>query len=94
MAEKLWRWGFPIKKKYRGMSTKAVQRSWGKTDLVTAEGITKYQNVEYTLYQWTENFHDYLKSAMSYSDCATISDFIGKRNFIHITQNAIKRYKK
>ena len=65
-AELLWRWSFPIKKKYRGMSTKAVQRSWGKTNLVTAEGITKYQRVEYTLEQWTENFKDYLRSAMSY----------------------------
>ena len=44
------------------MSTKAVQRSWGKSELITAEGITKYQKVEYTLEQWAENFKDYLKS--------------------------------
>jgi len=55
MALYLWKWKFPIKKKYRGMSTKAVQRSWGKTKLTTAEGIIKYQKVEYTLCQWTEN---------------------------------------
>src|ERR1035437_5745643 len=52
LAKILWKYNFPIKKKYRGMSTKAVQRSWGKTKLVTAEGITKYQKVEYTLGQW------------------------------------------
>jgi hypothetical protein len=90
----LWRWGFPIKKKYRGMSTKAVQRKWGKTDLVTAEGITKYQKVEYTLEQWTENFKDYLRSAMSYCNAKTLDDFIGKAEYIFITDAARKRFEK
>lgn len=94
MAELLWRWGFPIKKKYRGMSTKAVQRSWGKTNLVTAEGITKYQKVEYTLEQWTENFKDYLKSAMSYCNAKTLNDFIGKAQYIFITDAARHRFEK
>ena len=58
LAKVLWKYNFPVKKKYRGMSTKAVQRSWGKSRLITAEGITKYQKVEYTLEQWTENFKD------------------------------------
>lgn len=94
MAEKLWRWGFPIKKKYRGMSTKAVQRSWGKSILTTAEGITKYQNVEYTLYQWTENFYDYLKSAMSYCNAKNLEDFIGKANYVFISEASRKRFEK
>jgi len=94
LAEILWRWGFPIKKKYRGMSTKAVQRSWGKSKLVTAEGITKYQKVEYTLEQWTENFKDYLKSAMSYCNAKTLDDFIGKAKYVFITENALKRFQK
>jgi IMP dehydrogenase/GMP reductase len=94
LAELLWRYGFSIKKKYRGMSTKAVQRSWGKTHLVTAEGITKYQKVEYTLDQWTENFKDYLKSAMSYCNAKTLEDFIGKAEYVFITQNALKRFQK
>lgn len=94
LAELLWRWNFPVKKKYRGMSTKAVQRSWGKTNLVTAEGITKYQKVEYTLSQWTENFRDYLKSAMSYCNAKTLDDFIGKAEYVFITQNALNRFKK
>jgi IMP dehydrogenase/GMP reductase len=93
-AELLWRWGFPVKKKYRGMSTKAVQRSWGKTNLVTAEGITKYQKVEYTLEQWTENFKDYLRSAMSYCNAKTLDDFIGKAEYIFITDAARKRFEK
>lgn len=94
MAEPLWRWGFPIKKKYRGMSTKAVQRSWGKSKLVTAEGITKYQKVEYTLEQWTENFKDYLKSAMSYSNAKKLDDFIGVAQYVFITDAARKRFDK
>lgn len=94
MAEVLWRWNFPIKKKYRGMSTKSVQRSWGKTQLITAEGITKYQNVEYTLEQWTENFKDYLKSAMSYCGAKTLEEFIGKTQYIFITQAAKDRFQK
>jgi NAD(P)H-dependent flavin oxidoreductase YrpB (nitropropane dioxygenase family) len=93
-AQILWRWGFPIKKKYRGMSTKSVQRSWGKTQLVTAEGITKYQKIEYTLEQWTQNFNDYLRSAMSYCNAKTLDDFIGKAKYIFITNNALQRFKK
>ena len=94
LAKKLWLWGFPVKKKYRGMSTKAVQRSWGKSKLVTAEGITKYQKVEYSLEQWTENFKDYLKSAMSYCGAKKLADFIGRANYVFITENAKKRFDK
>lgn len=94
IAELLWRYDFPIKKKYRGMSTKAVQRSWGKTNLVTAEGITKYQKVEYTLAQWTENFKDYLRSAMSYCNAKNLEEFIGKAQYIFITSEAKRRFEK
>jgi hypothetical protein len=94
IAEKLWSYNFPIKKKYRGMSTKEVQRHWGKTELVTAEGITKYQNVEYTLSQWSENFIDYLKSAMSYTNSPLLKHFIGNVQYIFITNNALNRFKK
>ena len=94
LAKILWKYGFPVKKKYRGMSTKAVQRSWGKTKLVTAEGITKYQKVEYTLEQWTENFRDYLKSAMSYTNSKTLVDFIGHVETCLITKSAYDRFNK
>jgi GMP reductase len=94
LARKLWKWGFPIYKKYRGMSTKSVQRSWGKTQLVTAEGITKYQKVEYTLQQWVSNFKDYLSSNMSYSGAKTLDEFIGDADWIFITENAKNRFQK
>jgi IMP dehydrogenase/GMP reductase len=94
IAKKLWKWGFPIKKKYRGMSTKAVQRSWGKAKLITAEGITKYQKVEYNLSQWVENFQDYLRSNMSYCGVRNLQEFIGEVEYIFITENARKRFEK
>ena len=94
IAKTLWKWGFPIKKKYRGMSIKAVQRSWGKTKLVTAEGITKYQKIEYNLSQWIENFKDYLRSNMSYSGTKTLDEFIGKAEWVFITEKARKRFEK
>lgn len=94
LAKRLWKWGLPIKKKYRGMSTKAVQRKWGKTKLVTAEGITKYQRVEYNLTQWVENFKDYLRSSMSYCGAKKLDDFVGYAEWEYITYNAFKRFKK
>lgn len=94
IASKLWKWGFPVKKLYRGMSTKAVQRSWGKTKLVTAEGITKYQKVEYNLSQWVENFTDYLRSNMSYAGAYELDEYIGGTEWVYITYNALKRFEK
>jgi len=94
IAKYLWKWGLPVKKKYRGMSTKAVQRGWGKTQLVTAEGITKYQKVEYSLSQWVENFQDYLRSNMSYCGVTTLDEFIGKVEWVFISDNAFRRFHK
>jgi len=93
-AKRLWKWGFPVKKKYRGMSTKAVQRKWGKAKLVTAEGITKYQKIKYNLPSWKENFEDYLKSNMSYCGCKNLEEFIGEVEWVYITNNALKRFAK
>ena len=86
--------GIPLYKKYRGMSTKDVQKSWNKTNLKTAEEISIYNNVEYTLAGWVENFEDYLKSAMSYCNTSNLEEFIGNDNWIMITQNAYNRFNK
>ena len=94
IAKTLWKWGFPVKKKYRGMSTKAVQRKWGRTKLVTAEGITKYQKIEYNLSQWVENFEDYLRSNMSYCGAKDLSEFIGEAEWVFITDAARQRFQK
>jgi len=86
--------GGEIYKYYRGMSTKEVQKSWNRKELKTGEGITKYNKVEYTLDGWRENFTDYLKSAMSYTDSRTLIDFIGEVQFEKITPNAYLRFSK
>lgn len=80
-------------KKFRGMSTKEVQKKWGKEKLTTSEGIVKYNKVEYTMEKWIENFEDYLKSAMSYTNSRTLEEF-KETEYVFITQNALNRYYK
>lgn len=64
-----------------GQSTKqaqaAVNNANGVTGgkLKTAEGIVKYQKVEYTIDGWSENETDYLRSAMSYTNSKTLEDY-------------------
>jgi GMP reductase len=86
--------GASVYKYYRGMSTKEVQKSWNKNELKTGEGITKYNKVEYTLEGWCENFTDYLKSAMSYTDSRNLEDFIGEVQWEVISQNSFSRFNK
>ena len=83
-----------LKKVFRGMSTKEVQRDWGKEKLTTSEGVVREHRVEYTLSQWVENFEDYLKSAMSYTNKKTLPEFIGKVKYNFITMNSLKRFSK
>ncbi len=93
-AKYFWKKGLPIYKKYRGMSTKEVQKKWGRAETVTSEGITKYQKVEYDISGWVLNFKDYLCSCMSYCGARTLDDFIGKVEWQFITNNSFKRFNK
>jgi isopentenyl diphosphate isomerase/L-lactate dehydrogenase-like FMN-dependent dehydrogenase len=93
-AEKSFEAGGSIYKYYRGMSTKEVQKSWNRSELKTGEGITKYNKVEYSLNGWVENFTDYLKSAMSYTDSKSLKDFIGEVRWEIISQNSFSRFNK
>ena len=86
--------GQPIFKNFRGMSTKEVQKKWGKQNIKTSEGISEIRQVEYTLSGWTENFKHYLKSAMSYTDSMDLYKFIGAVDVSMITDNAYDRFKK
>jgi IMP dehydrogenase/GMP reductase len=86
--------GMSVYKYYRGMSTKEVQKSWNRHELKTGEGITKYNKVEYTLDGWCENFTDYLKSAMSYTNSRSLDEFIGDVRYEMITQNSFNRFNK
>ena len=80
-------------KKFRGMSTKEVQKKWGRDKLITSEGISKYNKVEYSLNKWIENLQDYLKSAMSYTNSNTLEEF-KETEYVFITENALKRFNK
>jgi GMP reductase len=86
--------GQPIFKNFRGMSTKEVQKKWGKQNIKTSEGISEIRQVEYTLSGWTDNFKHYLKSAMSYTNSINLNEFIGKVVIDMITNNAYERFKK
>jgi hypothetical protein len=76
------------------MSTKEVQRDWGRSNIKTSEGITMYNLVEYRFESWIENFEDYLKSCMAYTDSKSLNEFIGKVNFVEISENSYKRFEK
>lgn len=80
-------------KKFRGMSTKEVQKKWGRKVLKTSEGISKFNKVEYKLSSWVENFEDYLKSAMSYTNSKNLSEF-RQSEYVFITENALRRFAK
>ena len=94
IADKAYKLKIPVYKKFRGMSTKEVQKKWGKIALTTSEGVIRYRKVEYSLQQWVNNFEDYLRSAMSYSNAKKLSEFIGQAQTIKITDNAYNRFKK
>ena len=86
--------GIEVFKLFRGMSTKDVQKKWGKKELKTSEGITKFNKVEYTIGGWVENFKDYLKSCLSYQGECDIKNFIGEAEYVFITQNSFNRFNK
>lgn len=90
----LFEHNMPVYKEYKGMSTKQAQKQMGNTRIKTAEGIVKYNKVEYTLSGWVENFSDFLKSNMSYCNKSDLKDFIGNVEYNFITYNAFLRYNK
>ena len=86
--EELKRWiikYITLKKSVHGMSTKEAQiggiisrgNEVDVSKLKTSEGKTITVDVKYTIHQWVDNFTSYLKSAMSYTNCKKLSDFIG-----------------
>jgi hypothetical protein len=94
LAKWLYKNKFSLYKRHVGMSTKEVQKIWGNYRLKTSEGIAKWNKVEYTFDGWIENFNDYLKSTMSYLNCANFNDLKEKANFIFITENSFRRFHK
>ncbi len=83
----------PLYKNFRGMSTKEVQKKWGRKNIKTSEGVHRVNKVEYKLDTWVDNFKDYLKSAMSYTNSKNLNSF-RYSEFVKITENAYKRFNK
>lgn len=84
---------YPLYKKFRGMSTKEVQKDWGKKKLTTSEGVVKWNEVLYDLPKWINNFEDYLRSAMSYTSSSNLTDFKNSQKIL-ISANAYRRFSK
>ena len=72
----------PIDVKFFGMASSDGQKSISGKKTKTAEGITKYLPVKFTLKGWVDNMISYLRSAMSYTDCYNLNEFIGKPTLI------------
>jgi IMP dehydrogenase/GMP reductase len=93
-ATRAFKKGLPVKKYFRGMSTKGAQKAMGKTSFKTSEGVTRFRRVEYRLSGWVENFEHYLRNAMSYSNAKTLNNFIGNVEICQITTRAYDRFNK
>lgn len=93
-AKEMFEAEIEMTKVFRGMSTKEVQKAWGKEVLTTSEGVVRRNNVEYTIEGWTKNFEDYLKSAMSYTGKKELHQFIGGARINLITRSSFKRFDK
>jgi IMP dehydrogenase/GMP reductase len=94
LAKKLFDRGYPIKKYFRGMSTKEAQKAMGKTVFKTSEGVVRYRKVEYHLSGWVENFEHYLRNMMSYVGAKTLNEFVGNVKICQISKNAYDRFNK
>ena len=88
----------PIYKEFYGMSTKKAQAKIianskdsdiNAKQLKTSEGCIKQLECKYTMKQWVDNFISYIRSAMSYTGCRTISEFRKNVNLIENSQGEI-----
>jgi len=94
LAKYFFKKNYPVKKYFRGMSTKGAQKAMGKTVFRTSEGVVRYRKVEYHLSGWIENFEHYLRNAMSYSNARDLSEFVGNVGICQITTKAYDRFNK
>ena len=79
--------------RFRGMSSKSIQKEMRNREIKTSEGVTRFLKVEYTLDGWLENFKHYLASAMSYTNSRNLTEFKDSK-FVQITENSYKRFNK
>lgn len=65
-------------REYYGMSTYRAQREFSSstTELKHSEGLETYVTVDYHLSEWISDFAHALRSAMSYTGCSKLEEFI------------------
>ena len=64
-----------LQARFYGMASKAGQIAMKGKKVHTSEGIEKTLPVTYTIGTWVENMTDYLRSAMSYTNCRNLKEF-------------------
>jgi IMP dehydrogenase/GMP reductase len=74
---------------FYGMASREGQIAMNGSKTKTSEGIKKIIPVKYTMAGWTENFKDYLRSAMSYVGASTLEEFGELAVLIVNSENAI-----
>ena len=72
--------------KFYGMASKAGQIAMKGKKVHTSEGIEKTLPVTYTMATWVENFTDYIRSAMSYTNSRTLNE-LREANVVLVSQN-------
>lgn len=67
-----------IYREYYGMSTYRAQREFssGTAELKHSEGLETYVTIDYHLTEWLSDFAHALRSAMSYTGCSKLEEFI------------------
>lgn len=83
-----------LKKSFFGMASKKAQELMHGQKIRTSEGIEKIVEVKFTLKQWVDNFTDYLRSAMSYTNSKNLNDFISNTDTIIVSNNTYESVNK
>lgn len=73
--------------KIYGMASREGQIAMNGKKVKTSEGISKTIKIEYTIATWIENFKDFLRSSMSYTNSKTLEEFKLARKIV-ISENA------
>ena len=81
-------------RKYYGMSTKKAQVEISGEAHKTAEGIETLVPIKYNLAGWIDNFISYLRSAMSYCNSRTLTEFKKNAHIEQISANSFQAYYK
>ena len=76
-----------LKKSFFGMASRKAQELMHGQKIRTSEGIEKIVEVKFTLKQWVDNFTDYLRSAMSYTNSKNLNEFINNTDTIVVSNN-------